>query len=193
MRPYISLDIETSGLDLQKSHMLQFGLTYDDGKSDIKNLPTLNLFVDYKYITYGEPYALKMNSWIFEKIVKGGENVVPLDKAIDQMITFIEQHKGRYRMQIAGKNVGSFDIPILRNHMNETQLNRFNNLVQHRTIDVGSIYFSHFGYNPTLDAINKLIGYNAVTHDALDDALNVVYAIRYHSSVQLLKSSTDNV
>jgi hypothetical protein len=51
--------------------------------------------------------------------------------------------------------------------------------VDHRFVDCGAIFFDSFGKNPGFEAINKLMQYKSITHDALDDALNVVVALRY--------------
>ncbi len=48
----------------------------------------------------------------------------------------------------------------------------------HRAIDVGSLYLSDFGYVPSVSEINKLLDRSPVSHNALEDAWDVVYAIR---------------
>ena len=176
MRSYISIDIETTGLDTTRSHVLQIGAVYDDGVTPLELLPTFNVKLDWDHLEYAEIPALVVNASLLNAI-REGEGVAPGD-AFNSFIDFLESHKGEYRMQLAGKNVAGFDIPILKNNMSEEQRTRFSNLIQSRTLDVGSMYATQFGFNPTLDMINKRIGYQAVTHDALEDAMNVVFAIR---------------
>lgn len=179
MRPYISLDIETTGTNIQKSGILQIGAVYDDGKNATDKLQTFKRFIKWDPLPYSELGAIAMNSWILKGIQLGDLKAVSIEQACDEFIDFVEKHRGKYRMQIAGKNLGSFDIPILKNNMTPDQRARFENLLQHRYLDVGSAFAPIFGYNPALDVINKKIGYKQVTHDALDDAMNVVAAFRW--------------
>lgn len=183
MKPYISLDLETTGVNIERSKILQIGLVYDDGKTQIDKLPKRNIFVKWDTIEYAEPYAINMNSWIFEKICKNtfekDEHVLSIDDAIEYTLDFIRKYSRGTMLQIAGKNVAQFDIPILLNHMNSQQKKNFREMIQRRTIDVGSAYLTYFKFNPSLDQINRKIGYNMVSHDALDDASNVVFALRW--------------
>ena len=68
-----------------------------------------------------------------------------------------------------------FDMPILSNDVNAFNLRRF----LHRALDPGSMYTKEFNHIPTLDEINTVTGRKPVTHNALDDCWDVVYAIRY--------------
>ena len=58
-------------------------------------------------------------------------------------------------------------------------------LKNHRFIDCGDVFFSDFGKNPSFEDINELIGWKPITHDALDDAINVVVALRYKAGVKI--------
>jgi len=42
------------------------------------------------------------------------------------------------------------------------------------------MYFHAFGYIPSMDEINEHLNRAAVTHNALDDAYDVVHAVREH-------------
>jgi oligoribonuclease (3'-5' exoribonuclease) len=171
IKPYFALDIETTGLDIAKSQVLEIGIIYDDGQSEIQDLPKLNILVDNKVITHGESFALGMNTSILEEIRQ--QKGISLRDAQLQVKDFLEKwnENSPSAVSIAGKNVGVFDVPILKNQ-------GFTIKCKHRFIDVGSIYFIDFGYNPGLNEINQKLGISPVSHRALDDALNVVQAIR---------------
>jgi hypothetical protein len=76
-----------------------------------------------------------------------------------------------------------FDIPKIRaffqKHANGPALNEFDTLCHYKTLDVGSLYFDVFGDNASLSKINELTGRKEVSHNALDDAYDVVYAVRH--------------
>jgi oligoribonuclease (3'-5' exoribonuclease) len=178
LKPYISLDIETTGLNIEKAKILEIGAVYDDGIKNIHELQTYSVIIDWPFLDWAEIPALVLNKDLLTNIyTKKGNCKSPKD-AFDGLIHFINQFKSGKNIQIAGKNVANFDIPILLNNMSTEQSKLFENIIQHRTIDVGSIYYPIFGYNPSLDEINKYIQYKPVSHKALEDAINVVYAIR---------------
>jgi hypothetical protein len=193
IRPYISLDIETTGLDIEKSNILQLSMVFDDGLTEVHKLKTLDVLIDNDKIDYSEPYAMKMNKWIFDNIDSFDPRyrVVSINLAHELFCGFVDEcsliidrfnkengvENPKTSVQFAGKNVGQFDLAIIKNQFKKNDLGMPEN-IQHRTLDVGPMYFRHFGYAPTLDEINSMLGNHEVTHNALDDAFNVVDAIR---------------
>lgn len=190
MESYISIDIETTGLDLVKSKVLQIAAVYDDGKTPLFNLPFLNIFIDNgDFIDYAELGALAMHekTRIFSKIAKAKKDNATrsIQSALYDLLEFIRKHKSHKNIVIAGKNVGTFDIPLLKNKMDNSGKREWDQLVHYAVLDVGSLYFSDFGRIASLSDVLKNIGANRieVTHDALDDALDVVRAVRHKISV----------
>lgn len=64
---YVSIDIETTGLNPEKCQVLQIGAVIEDTSNPLpfEELPKFNCIVEHDdYL--GQPTALKMNSWIFE-------------------------------------------------------------------------------------------------------------------------------
>lgn len=172
--PYVSIDIETTGLDKQKVHVLQLAAIYDNGK-DIEDLPTFDRIIKWPIISHGEEYAMNLNRGLLRRAYQVREGVVSIEQArrdFEKWLDFV-QPSGRFTA--AGKNVQGFDMPILANPVNRFSLRRF----LHRALDPGSMYTDEFDHIPTLDEINSVTGRKAVSHDALDDAWDVVYAIRY--------------
>ena len=64
MRPYVSIDIETTGLDWRTCQIIEIGAVIDDFKTAIVDLPTFRCYVD-QGLFYGEPFALSMHAEIF--------------------------------------------------------------------------------------------------------------------------------
>lgn len=175
IKEYMAIDIETTGLSLH-SQVLQLAAIHVDGDA----IEKFNCLIDnseHDYLGPLEPYALAMNSWIFDAIARRTETSIPIlsrNEAIKEFNLFCEnlvQHKNK-PIVLAGKNVAGFDLPILRN-------NGFDINVKHRIIDVGSMYYPFFGYVPSFDEISALIGAPPITHNAMEDCERVVEAIQW--------------
>lgn len=188
MRPYLSIDIETTGID-DRSEILQISAILDDG-GDLATLKTIDLPIMHNSIDYSEPYALGMNAELFKKMMNKDFKTYSPASAIVELIVFMEDMKRIYldekgrpqNIIFAGKNVASFDIPKIRNFIikhGKDHLKYFDNMVHYKTLDVGSLYYDVFKDNVSLSKINELTGRNEVSHNALDDAMDVVYAVRH--------------
>jgi len=171
--PYVSIDVETTGTDLLRSHVLQLAAVYDDG-SHIGSLSNFNVVIRWPAIYYANEYALNLNKGLLERAYKK-DRVVSIDEARESFGEWLYTVQPSGRFTPAGKNLQGFDVPILENPVNDFNLKRFNR----RSLDPGSMFAEDFDHVPTLDEINKVTGRKAVSHDALDDCLDVVYAIRH--------------
>lgn len=186
LKPYIALDIETTGLE-DGCQVLQVAMIYDDWKKPVAELEARSFLVDNSDEIFTgklEPFALAMNSWIFDiisdyKSKKDFHIIYKTTKARDEFRKFILEcfdKLGGKSITFAGKNIGEFDLKHLG-------INGFLDgfppgLISHRNIDIGALYLPDFGYVPTQKEINQITGRKEVTHDALDDATDVVCAIR---------------
>jgi len=171
--PYLSLDIETTGLDRQRSHVLQLAAVYDNGK-DPGDLPTFNKVIKWPIITHGEEYAMNLNKDLLLRAFNN-QDIVSIQQARTDFSNWLDKVQPNGRFTAAGKNIQGFDMPILQNPVNQFNFKRF----LHRALDPGSMFTDDFDHIPTLDEINSLTGRNQVSHDALDDAWDIVYAVRY--------------
>jgi len=170
--PYLALDVETTGLDRARSHVVQLAAIYDNGGS-VEKLSTFNQIIRWPVITYGEWYAMTLNWGLLEK----GWRDKTLPGVEDTKVLFsqfLDRVQPRGKITVAGKNAAGFDIPILANPANGFSLDRF----IRRILDPGSMYAEDFDHIPDQGEINKALGRAAVTHDALDDCWDVVYAVR---------------
>lgn len=195
LKPYISIDVETTGIDTENDKIIQIGMVFDDLITPVKDLQKWSVLINPQEEEYHgriQPVALAMNAWIFKEMTSPGPTKYPVMfpnearkvfqsllrdffyKVLNKDARSKEEKKNQ--ITFAGKNLQGFDIPLLRSNKYLTEENR--QYVGTRVIDAGSLYLPDFGYVPCLGEINKLIGHEPVSHDALDDAYNVVYAIR---------------
>lgn len=118
MRPYVSIDLETTGLDPDNCQVLEIGAIIDDWVSPIEKLPFFHCYVVHKQIK-GEPFALAMNWSILRMIADWEKNpdcrfLKPheVGRAFAAWLTknLIDPKK----VFAAGKNFASFDLAFLR-------------------------------------------------------------------------------
>lgn len=203
-RPYIAIDLETTGLDTEKAQILEMAAILDDGMSDVKDLPKFYSLVHYSHIEYGEFEALNMNKDLLYKLAKPTKNgAKTFNETINQFVHFVEQcvvvteayegakkkedpnHWYDKRPHIVGKAAPTFDWPIIINqikkHSDRPQENLafFDENVHFWIGDVGSLYMADFeGRVPTMNQINMMLGREKVLHQALSDAEDIVHAMR---------------
>lgn len=184
---YVSLDIETTGLDPRSDQILSVGIVVDDMISSIKDLKKLYLLVSHSRVS-GNPFAMAMNAGLLKQISKKEISEVfepdfnVSSRFVSQQVILkqIEQFvKAEGKFTLAGKNVGAFDLQFLK----ALSLGMECDLFHHRILDVGSIYYDpkiHGDTLPNLDQCKKMAGIvGDVTHNALDDAVDVVKCVRY--------------
>lgn len=189
MRGYVSIDIETTGID-DKSHILQISAVYDDLKSPISELRTIDLPIKWDVMTHCEPYAMGMNAKLLEKMMSRDFKTHKPYNAAGALLQFLksvmvtDEKDKKQKIVLAGKNVASFDIPKLKLFFdNEFKGSDFEDVLHYKTLDVGSLYYDTFKDNVSLTEINKLTNRPAVSHNALDDAFDVVHAVRHKLGV----------
>lgn len=170
IRPYVSIDIETTGLNTELAEVLEVALVYDDGITDVEELPRLNLLIK-PVGQYYEAGAMAMHGQLFSEINCNLNQLCNPEIIGYKISAWIETLNITNKIVFAGKNASTFDLPILSRI---TKMPEYH----HRVIDVGSVYYNYFGYVPSLVEINKLLCLKPVSHRALDDALNVVQALR---------------
>jgi oligoribonuclease (3'-5' exoribonuclease) len=172
---YLSIDLETTGLDIKSCQILQVAAVVEDTElphRPIEELPFFCCFIDYDEYK-GQPFALQMNSWIF-KILAGIEKtpheIYRLEDARGKFEEFVTTHSPSTRAVVAGKNAAGFDVPFLREFGFDAARG-----FHHRVIDVGSVFIDFSKKVPP--ALDDVLG-EKVTHDALGDARAVIKCLR---------------
>lgn len=189
---YLSLDIETTGLNPLTCDILEVGGLLEDADTVAprERLPSFHCYI-WRDNYRGEPYALAMNQRIFQKILelRKSENVdngnwesrtlLKPEEVLLKLEWWYRLHVGGTefynKLTIAGKNVAGFDIPFLKQLPG--QFPKFH----HRVIDPGMMYFDPHNDEvpPDLKECKKRAKLpEQVSHEALDDAWDVIQLVR---------------
>jgi oligoribonuclease (3'-5' exoribonuclease) len=177
---YVSIDLETTGLDAEHCQIIEFGAVYDDLSLPFDASQVFHRFVRHPVYT-GEPYALAMNQKILYTLA---ENQHPdihdfKDLAGGFMSWLLERGFDlRSPIVVAGKNFSGFDKPFLRHAPHFEEFIR----LHHRGLDPGTMYF-----DPTCDEVVpgtqeclRRAGLDdTVAHTAVEDAMDVCRLIRW--------------
>ena len=185
---YISIDIETTGLNHDICNILEFAAVADDLKTQLplESLPTFQIYILQDHYI-GEPYALGIHAEIFKKLAnwkKTGINVCTPADLLPRFHTFLTTSCGHtngdgpIKINVAGKNFGNFDSKFLEKLPHHSLLVKFN----HRILDPAILYLDlekDTDTLPSTETCMKRAGIDGeVKHTALEDALNVVRLLR---------------
>jgi DNA polymerase III epsilon subunit-like protein len=200
---YCSIDIETTGLEPTKCDILQFAAILDDldDPKPISKLPTFTAYFTKKEPLVGEPFALSMHPEILRKIADAqrnkieqneqGERFMPLDDLPQAFANFLilnnvePEKNGLIRVNVAGKNVASFDLQFLKTKITKWWPISF----CQRTIDPAILYWDAKRDQQLPDmktCMERARIKGEVAHTALEDALVVVKLLRH----KLLRQKT---
>lgn len=153
---FLSVDVETTGLDADKDMVIQLGaVAFDlDGNSE-----EFSNYVSWPRYG-GDAFALQMNAVILKKLAT--EEHPPVHAVAAGFKAWLEA-KCVPRVIPVGWNVGSFDCAFLK----KWGITQFN----HRCIELGTLYMNPETFKPgtSNDATKKWFDRD-VTHDALQDA-----------------------
>jgi DNA polymerase III epsilon subunit-like protein len=178
---YVSIDLETTGLQPSWCQVLEIGAIIDDGSSPIDSLPYFHCYVVHPQII-GEPYGLFMNAEILRIISEPHAHPDKLFLMPEHVVTafsgWLSQNgiDATSPIRCAGKNFGSFDRQFLEKLPDFTRFIR----LAHRSIDPGSMYLTQDDERvPSTEECARRAGIEIVDqHQALADARLVVQLIR---------------
>lgn len=171
--PYVSIDIETTGLDPEWCQVLEVAAVIDNG-GPIDELPTFSMRVRHDRIT-GQPIGLAMNAELLRLMNTGYEPV----EVGWRLSEFLKRNGiDPKNVTAAGKNFAAFDRQFL------VRLPEFNQYVhfKHRSIDPAMFYWrpeTDTCLPSTAECLERAGINKTVAHRALDDALDVVRLIRH--------------
>lgn len=174
---YISLDLETSGLDWTRHKVLEIGAVVDYPHRPIMECPAFERVIFHSELK-GEPIALAMNAGLLSRMPEEG---VLEERAWRQFRDFIFtfNEDGGRKFNWLGQQVGSFDVQFLMFQMpNYEALG-----ASHRMLDVGSMYAKQGEDMKSMgDLGNELARKCGITgnpHEALYDARVTLAMARY--------------
>ena len=177
---YVSIDIETLGLDEEYCDIIEFGAVLDDLETPLDQLPRFQTYLTKEDNRYrGEIYAMMMNAKIIERIALRTPhfNYMPADCLDESFAAWLKSH-GVDEAVIAGKNFSGFDLKFLQKigFGNHTKFHR-------RILDPGSMFYNPFTDEapPNLKECLKRAGIDKdIAHGAIEDALDVLMCLRYN-------------
>lgn len=193
MGRYVSLDIETTGLDPLQHSVIEFGAVLDDlaAPEPLDDLPVFHCYVLPEHVGgyRGDPHALSMNHKILRKISNRLNNesddafLYP-DQVGSAFSAWCREHglvspRGEsISLLAAGKNISGFDLPFLR-----AQIPGFSDIrISHRVLDPALLYYNPVcdAHPPSLEVCLQRAGLPpAVSHTAVEDAKLVIQLLRH--------------
>lgn len=194
---YVSLDLETTGLDPYSHSIIEFALVVDDLKNPrpVETLPAITGYVSHETdLIWSLPAAIMFKDRMEE--YQAAEKI-PANMVAERILGFLPAFvipdfpkKSRdsnfnpvkdlidRKVTFAGKNFASFDKQFLAGLPINEQLM---SIIHHRSFDPGSLYFDPKIDDtlPSTEECKKRAGLKGkVAHKALDDAMDVVRLIR---------------
>jgi DNA polymerase III epsilon subunit-like protein len=160
---YVSIDIETTGLNPKTCQILEFAAVAD-GKEPF------HYYIKHDYLS-GDPYALQLNA----SILVSPEPWIPQDQLLPLFVHWLDSENSK--VVAAGKNFGSFDLNFLLADNPE-----WGKLFNHAYLDPGPLY-----YDPTIDTkvpnlttcLERAGLHSTSLHTAIGDALDVQRLLEY--------------
>jgi oligoribonuclease (3'-5' exoribonuclease) len=179
MSEFLSIDIETTGLDKDTCQIIEIGAIIDDFQKPHAVPPMFHCYVVNN--TYnGEPYALSMHSEIFRRMANKtkGYSYWVLDHAVLEFNNWLDSYsKNGQVWTVTGKNYAGFDDKFLSKHRHWNQ-----GRLSHRVLDPGSMYFNPLtdtAVPNTAECMRRAGIEGRVAHTALEDATIVAELIQY--------------
>ena len=195
---YVSIDIETTGLNPETCQVLSIGAVIEDTDNimPVKDLPTFHGVMLSREIS-GDPYALNMNKDLIESMVYWqtgkdderydlkrltGLEFYEKDEIVKAFYNFLlengfEPSGEVIHLTVAGKNFGTFDLKFLEKLPRWKQYIR----VRQRILDPSILYvdWKEDSSLPGLGTCKKRANLpEEVAHDAVEDAIDVILLLR---------------
>jgi len=202
---YVSLDIETTGLDIEADQILEFGAIIEDTEDQLPfyEIPKFRRIIKWNRI-YGHPFALNMNANLlktlagiplphnkldYDEYLKKHE-IISIDRLAHQVRDWLQDNyltkKERKKIgnfqklyiNAAGKNIASFDALFLNRVPNWCRYIQFRN----RFIDPGVLFvdWKKDESVPGLKTCKVRAGLDdtAIMHNAIEDSWDVIQVLR---------------
>jgi oligoribonuclease len=179
---YVSIDIETTGLNPKKCQLIELAAVIDDLRvqEPLDKLPKFVAQV-WRPMYKGEPYALQMHANFFKKIATRDPslNTMLENEVMDSLRIFLKKngYNDKQGINVAGKNFASFDKRFIERLPKNDEVK-----FHHRVLDPAMLYFNPCeddALPDTKKCLERAGLSGEVPHTALEDALLVVKLIRH--------------
>ncbi len=183
---YVSIDIETTGLDPRWHSIIEFAAVLEDTEyaAPFSELPIFHALLVPHTSTNWELQAMQMHakSGLIDGLADPSGTpeeikIITPDTSglIDYFGNWLRENKIQKTFTVAGKNFSGFDLQFL---LKENL--RWGSLFHHRVLDPGSMFVEPGDTTvPNLSTCRDRAGIdNTVTHTAVDDAFSVIECIR---------------
>lgn len=176
---YLSIDIETTGLDRDKDQIIEFGAILEDTNNPLpfEEVPKFHKYV--KHDRYeGGAYALALNQRIFEILAKGEDKNIVSEYAL--MVHFhqwLSHGQQMVKPIVAGKNFRDFDYEFLIKIKGWSDRISF----KRRVLDPAVLFWNPLEDDdlPNQDTCLQRAGIEGVVdHTAIGDAWQVIQLLR---------------
>lgn len=187
---YVSIDLETTGLDPDTCDVIEFAAVVDDTlKPDIpvEQLPSFRRLVR-REIYRGEPYALAMHGDLLREAAGTTQPACSPEMLYADFRQWCKEREliGRWneppqKILVAGKNFAGFDLRFLRRMRDDEGIRgAWDEIFSHRVLDPAMLFaLAEDDRPPSLEQCLDRAGFvKSVSHQALDDARDVVRCIR---------------
>lgn len=174
---YVSIDIETSGLDPYLDQVLEIGAIATELKADYEIIDTYHAIIQYDRVQ-GSPYALAMNERLLRAGAKGCDDCMPLNAVRRGFRQWLENfYVTGNQVTAAGKNFEHFDLPFL---LEEDIVEK--GTFHRRVLDPAVLYAREDDEVPPnlaqcLDRAGLVPAQGMESHYALGDCLDVIRVI----------------
>lgn len=172
--PYVSIDIETTGIDPDTCQVLEVAAVIEDWVTPVDKLPYFRTAIHHDTIV-GEPFALSMHSALLKEIASDDSEALSPCQLVGEFLSFLSEHDIRQPINCAGKNFGAFDRVFLK------KLPGFDKIrLRHRYIDPAMLYWDiNDTHLPDTKTCMTRAGIGGiVAHTALEDARQTIRLIR---------------
>lgn len=166
---YVSLDLETTGLD-KECAVIEVAVVLEDTDNPsvpVEDLPHRSWLVRPAQMFFANWIAMEMNHELLKEAHEKGVDAARVWSDLESTLHgwgFDTQNRGN----LAGKNVAGFDRKFL-----PPEIDRY---FHHRCIDPGSVMIDWS--RARVPGMHDLLGEGNVSHRALDDARDVVRILR---------------
>lgn len=189
---FLSIDIETTGTDSKKDQILEVGMVYVDTLQHPSTWKEFRKVITHKRYE-GDAFAIAMNGRLFQEIADNtSEDIINSNDLTSEIYNFLnftcDIRKWKDKINIAAKNP-NFDLSFLN------KVNAFEHYnIHRRLIDPAILYVDFINDTelPNLSLCKERAGLNSiVTHNALDDAWDIVLLIVNKMGFDVCKFITD--